>query len=78
MVSEKGLRNRGFAVTRSQDVLARYVARHPNLRDDFILVARQARGDDVVVITVADIAGEGSKGTPSDVRLLPKKPGDSS
>jgi hypothetical protein len=66
MVSEEGLRKGASAVARSQDELASYIARHPNLPEDFILVARQDGAEDVRIITVGDIVGDGSKGTTSD------------
>jgi hypothetical protein len=40
------------------DELSRYVERHPDLRDDFILVARQDDAGDLVIVTVADIADD--------------------
>jgi hypothetical protein len=70
MVSTEGLRNRGPA-GRSQDGLASYLARHPNLREDFILLARQDGAGDVVVITVGDIASVDSRGPTSDGSLRP-------
>jgi hypothetical protein len=71
MVSEEGLRDRSSALARSKDGLASYIARHPNLPEDFILIARQDSAGDVLVITVGDIASDGSKGTISDARLRP-------
>ncbi len=61
MILDEGLRER--AAAHSQDGLASYIARHPNLRKDFILIARHDGSGDVVFITVGDIASDGSKGT---------------
>jgi hypothetical protein len=68
MISEQGLRNRDSA-ERSRDGLGSYLARYPNLREDFILIARQNEAGDVVVITVGDIARDDFKGPTSDVSL---------
>jgi hypothetical protein len=69
MVSDERLRNERSAI-RSQDRLASYIGRHPNLREDFILITRQHVAGAVTVITVGDIVGDGSNGTTtSDVSL---------
>jgi hypothetical protein len=48
------------------DELSRYVERHPDLRDDFILVARQDDAGDLVIVTVADIADDDATEMVSD------------
>lgn len=40
MVSVEGMRERG-STARSQDRLESYIARHTDLHEDFILIARQ-------------------------------------
>jgi hypothetical protein len=68
MGKEEGLRHE-VSAERSQDGLAGYLARHPSLREDFILIARQDGAGDVVVITVGDIAGDDSTEPTSVVSL---------
>jgi hypothetical protein len=69
MVSQGGLGNRTGAVRRQLGKeFASYVARHPNLRRDFILIARQDATGDLVVTTVADIRRGGPKRKVSDAR----------
>ena len=66
MVSVAGVREQG-STARSQDRLESYIARHANLHEDFILIARQDAEGDVAIITVRDIAsGDSEEPTPSD------------
>ena len=58
------------------DVLSRYVERHPGLRDDFILVAREDEAGDLVIVTVGDVADGGATGAPQDERTPRSVPPD--
>jgi hypothetical protein len=72
MVSVEAVRDQGSAAP-SQDRLESYIARHTNLREDFILIARQDAEGDVAIITVRDIAGGGSKDTATSNGSLPHR-----
>jgi hypothetical protein len=52
--------------------LESYIARHTNLHEDFILIARQDAEGDVAIITVRDIASGGSKETATSDGPLPR------
>ena len=68
MVAVEGVRDRSSSA-RSQDRLETYIARHSNLRDDFILIARQDAEGDVTIITVRDVASGSAEPTTSDEPL---------
>jgi hypothetical protein len=71
MVSAEGVKEQG-STARSQDRLESYIARHTNLHEDFILIARQDTEGDVAIITVRDIASGGSKQTTTSDGSLPR------
>ena len=70
MVSVEGVRDQG-STARSQDRLESYIARHANLHEDFILIARQDAEGDVAIITVRDLASGGSTETTTSDGSLP-------
>jgi hypothetical protein len=71
MVSVEDVRDQGSSA-RSQDRLESYIARHTNLREDFILIARQDAAGDVTIITVRDIADGGSEETTTSDASSPR------